>query len=117
VLHARPSLEEERRDHLRYEFLERIYLLAGADCSSELHWQEFEEQFGPLGPEPVVLTRELAVLGFVRFREEPFRVCITAEGVDYLQRRAWRRRTIRGREAEEVVSAADASSVLTAAEA
>jgi hypothetical protein len=116
VLHTRPSLEEERRDHLRYEYLERIYLLAGTDCSTGLTWGEIEEQFGPLGTDPVVLTRELAALGLVRFREEPFRVCITPEGLEYLQRRAWRRRTIRARDGGELAGNSESPPVLAGAE-
>jgi hypothetical protein len=95
ALHTRPGADEERREHIRYDFLERVYLLVGANCDAGVSREEIEEQFGHIGTDPLMLVSELASLGYLRLTEHPQVVCLTRQGIEYLQRDAWRRRTIR----------------------
>ena len=87
--------EQERRERLRYSYLERLYLLTGPECERAVTTPEVEENLG-LPPALVAsLTEDLTRLGYLRWDTSGMRICITSAGVEYMQRRAWRRRTVR----------------------
>jgi len=84
--------EHERR---RYELLERIYLLTGTNCQRGVYVQEITEQFGGGSAADAALADDLVRLGLLRRLGQQPHLCITRRGVEFMQRRAWRRRSVR----------------------
>jgi hypothetical protein len=85
----------EERERRRYELLERIYLLVGTDCQHGVCAHEMAEQFGGGCRGDLAHLRDLARLGLLRCLGDDTRFCMTRRGVSFMQRVAWRRRSIR----------------------
>lgn len=83
--------ERERQERLRYNYLERLYLLTGADCEFVAYRWQVEEELGELEP----VSEDLERLGYVCRFDDGAAMCITPRGVDYLRKGAWRRRSVR----------------------
>ncbi len=95
-IHRRRRDEErEAQERQRYELLERIYLLTGADCETGVYPWQMEEELGPGAAAAESVWEDLIRLGYLKREALDGPVCITPEGVEYLQTRAWRRRSIR----------------------
>ncbi|CAN5829999.1 hypothetical protein BH23GEM3_BH23GEM3_03430 [soil metagenome] len=89
------DLEAEWREQRRYALLERLYLLTGDDCSAVVYDRQMEAELGVPGEEAASLTDELIQLRYLAHIGEGQQVCITEKGLAFLQKGAWRRRSIR----------------------
>lgn len=86
---------QERWERQRYLVLDWVYANTGPSCDRRVNASVAAEETR-LGPEEVFRSIEyLADRGYVRYVGPGPQVCITREGLEYLQRRAWRRRSIR----------------------
>jgi hypothetical protein len=88
--------DTERRERLRYRFLERLYLLTGTHCETVVHKRDLEEELGLRMERVGTIAEELERLGYLQRFGGGSEMCITPCGVQYLSRGAWRRRSIRG---------------------
>lgn len=97
LCHARARNEEnERRERLRYELLERLYLLTGADPATVVSATAIEDELALPADAVAGLLDDLALLGYVAVHDDPPRIRLTPQAIAYLQTKAWRRRTVRG---------------------
>jgi DNA-binding IclR family transcriptional regulator len=90
----RRNLEEEEVERRRYAFLEQVYLITGADCDRRIDLSELETELGLSVQANETIVADLTRLGYLdRIPEGEF--CLTPKAVAFLQREAWRRRSIR----------------------
>ncbi len=89
------DLEQESWEQRRYTLLEQLYLLTGENCEHAVSPEELERELDTAAAIPVPLIEDLVRLGYVQYSGTGSKICITANGIKYLQRDAWRRRSIR----------------------
>jgi hypothetical protein len=87
--------DTERRERFRYRFLERLYLLTGADCKMVAYDWQIEQELGLAMGDVEYLVGELERLGYLKRFGGGSQMCISERGIEYLSRGAWRRRSIR----------------------
>jgi Mn-dependent DtxR family transcriptional regulator len=85
--------EVERRERLRYEVLERLYVLAGEGSETAVGTAATELSLEEQGFASMV--HDLELLGYLERTERGARCRLTPRGIEYLQRGAWRRRSVR----------------------
>jgi hypothetical protein len=85
----------ERREQLRYQILERVYLLTGSCTDRVAAKSELESELGFSLDGLATVVDDLERLGYLARDEAGSRLCITDHGVEYLRQGAWRRRSIR----------------------
>ena len=88
-------MEQERMEQRRYDVLAKLYLLTGTDRTNGITPQEMETQLDVSPDTYLPLIEDLTRLGYVRHVGSGGAVAITEKGVEYMQRAAWRRRSIR----------------------
>lgn len=94
--HARRrDLNVERRERQRYEVLERLYLVAGEGCEHALIEVRALDDFGLPDDALGGVVEDLERLGYLARDAASERYGLTERGVEYLQRGAWRRSSIR----------------------
>jgi Mn-dependent DtxR family transcriptional regulator len=86
--------ERERRERQRYQVLEWVYSHAVSDGDRSVQGQTMAEELDFSFEEVYRNLEYLASHGYLRYADVGPQVCLTREGVEYLQRRAWRRRSI-----------------------
>jgi hypothetical protein len=87
--------DEEARERERYVLLEQLYLLTGTDCETTVDPEELRAELGPSPVEDPRVIDDLVRLGYARTIGADGRICLTLDGLEYLQQGAWRRRSVR----------------------
>lgn len=88
------NLDDEAVQKHRYAFLESVYLLTGPDCRNRVRPTELEAELGASPESQRSVVHDLVSLGFLSEQVDGA-LCLTPRAVDFLQRDAWRRRSIR----------------------
>jgi Mn-dependent DtxR family transcriptional regulator len=88
------NFDEEAVEKHRYAFLESVYLLTGPDCENPVSPAELEIELGASPDTQQSVVHDLVRLGYLT-QEDDGGLCLTARAVEFLQRDAWRRRSIR----------------------
>ncbi len=89
------DLEQESWEQRRYALLEQLYLLTGENCERAVSPEQIETELDTAAAIPAPLIEDLVRLGYVRPRGTGKEICLAEKGVKYLQRDAWRRRSVR----------------------
>jgi hypothetical protein len=89
------DVSSERQERLRYEVLERLYLLAGSCPGYIAAESDLETQLSFSLDGLATVVADLERLGYLTRSDDGTQLCITDHGLDYLRRGAWRRRSIR----------------------
>lgn len=86
-----------RVERTRYEILHMLYESASRCAEIEVDISGFVRRIGVWSGELLRTLQYLHVLGYVRYSqtETGVSVCLTVQGVDYIERDARRRKTIR----------------------
>lgn len=87
--------EEEDWERRRYAFLEQLYLLTGDNCERGVSPGEVEVHLETSVAAHVREVEDLVRLGYVQHVGSGGEICITEKGIGYLQKDAWKRRSIR----------------------
>jgi hypothetical protein len=85
-----------REEHMRYEVLEKLYETSEGQPDRVLHVAGFGEELGVWREELFRGVEFLDRHGYVTYHGAGPEVSITPKGVEYLERNAARRRSIRG---------------------
>jgi hypothetical protein len=80
---------------MRYRFLEQVYLLTGSRPGGIAYDWQLAEELDLLADVPADIVEDLERVGFLIRCGDGSGVCITDDGVEYLRRGAWRRRSVR----------------------
>ncbi len=86
----------EREERQRYRVLAWIYQVVGENCETPAEAGEVADEMGLSRDDVVRAIAHLARQGYLRHAGAESRACLTEKGVEYLQRGAWRRRSVRG---------------------
>jgi hypothetical protein len=90
---AQPIWQEER---LRYEVLRFVYDHAGASCMHEVTGSQIGAALQLNYEELYRIVHFLENRGYLRYLGAGPRVCLSDDGIRYLEELAVRRRTVRG---------------------
>ncbi len=89
------DLEQMNRERHRYAVLEQLYLLTGEDCEHAVSPGEIETQMEMPAATQLPVVRDLVRMGYMQYAGSGGNICLTEKGVRYLQKDAWRRRSVR----------------------
>lgn len=87
--------EAEREERERYRVLAWIYQVVGEDCDTTAQAEEVADDLALPREDVVRAVAHLARQGYLQRPGAGSRVCLTEQGLEYLQRGAWRRRSVR----------------------
>jgi len=85
----------ERLEQQRYQVLEQVYLLSEGVESGGADIRRFAEEMEVAVDANRSAIEDLARLGLLRMDPVAGQVRLTPRGCEYIQRGAWRRRTVR----------------------
>lgn len=85
------DFEAERRERESFILLQHAYAWSHGKPDVPLSAERLAHALGLLPEELAELVRHLAVLGHLGVRGEGVHVAIRPEGIDYIERLAWRR--------------------------
>jgi hypothetical protein len=91
----RRDQEVERQERLRYEVLERLYLLTGTSNGGATLGGEVEDQLGLSMGGYASAVADLQRLGYLTCKGAADEFHLTERGLDYMRQGAWRRRSVR----------------------
>lgn len=87
--------EQVNRERRRYAFLEQLYLLTGENCERAISPREIETQMETPAAAHRSEVEDLVRRGYVQYAGRGGEICVTEKGIRYLQKDAWRRRSVR----------------------
>lgn len=90
-----PSRDQERRERESFVVLQHAYTLSDADPSASLPYARLGEDLGFAEPHFGDLVAHLVGVGYLARVGAGSLLSITPAGIDYIERLAWRRRSVR----------------------